>query len=94
MFLNCFIVLLFTNRFVHHDAYPPVKSPADVARRKWLVPGSDYSIFTGRPLENNYSASGDGFEETHLQPRRSAHIFTRNIKTENAGNSKRLKELE
>lgn len=58
------------SRFVHHDAYPPVKSPADVARRKWLVPGSDYSIFTGRPLENNYSASGDGFEETHLQPRR------------------------
>ncbi|XP_069789618.1 M-phase phosphoprotein 9 isoform X2 [Narcine bancroftii] len=53
--------------FNHHS---PVKSPADVARRKWLTPGSDFSIFTGRPLESNYSVSGNGFEETHLQPRR------------------------
>ncbi|XP_072096290.1 M-phase phosphoprotein 9 isoform X2 [Mobula birostris] len=54
--------------FNHHNAYhSPVKSAStDVARRKWLTPGSDYSIFTGRPLESNYS----GFEETHLQPRR------------------------
>ncbi|XP_078277522.1 M-phase phosphoprotein 9 isoform X2 [Rhinoraja longicauda] len=60
-----------TSFFHHHDAdHSPVKSPADVARRKWLVPGSDYSIFTGQPLENNYGASGDGFEETHLHPRR------------------------
>ncbi|XP_051888388.1 M-phase phosphoprotein 9-like isoform X2 [Pristis pectinata] len=61
-----------TSLFHHHDPYhSPVKSPStDVARRKWLTPGSDYSIFTGRPLESSYSVSGSGFEETHLQPRR------------------------
>uniref|UniRef100_UPI00398E9C8B M-phase phosphoprotein 9 isoform X2 n=1 Tax=Pristiophorus japonicus TaxID=55135 RepID=UPI00398E9C8B len=58
--------------FHHPDAsHSPTKTPTDdVARRKWLTPGSDYSIFTGQPLESNCKASRNGFEETHLQPRR------------------------
>ncbi|XP_067862320.1 M-phase phosphoprotein 9 isoform X2 [Heptranchias perlo] len=61
-----------TSLFHHPDEYhSPTKTAADnVARRKWLTPGSDYSIFTGQPLESNCNTSGNGFEETHLQPRR------------------------
>ncbi|XP_060699320.1 M-phase phosphoprotein 9 isoform X2 [Hemiscyllium ocellatum] len=44
--------------------------PENVARRKWLTPGSDYSIFTGQPLENHCNACSNDFGETNLQPRR------------------------
>ncbi|XP_078083243.1 M-phase phosphoprotein 9 isoform X3 [Mustelus asterias] len=57
----------------HHpdDNRIPTKTPPDdVARRKWLTPGSDYSIFTGQPLESDSNASSNEFEEIHLQPRR------------------------
>ncbi|XP_067910637.1 M-phase phosphoprotein 9 isoform X2 [Heterodontus francisci] len=57
----------------HHpdENHSPTKTPPnDVARRKWLTPGSDYSIFTGQPLESNCNASSNEFGETDLQPRR------------------------
>ncbi|XP_041059339.1 M-phase phosphoprotein 9 isoform X2 [Carcharodon carcharias] len=58
--------------FYHPDEnHSPTKTaPDDVARRKWLTPGSDYSIFTGQPLESNCNSSSNEFGETHLQPRR------------------------
>ncbi|XP_059510849.1 M-phase phosphoprotein 9 isoform X2 [Stegostoma tigrinum] len=52
------------------ENYSPAKTPSDVARRKWLTPGSDYSIFTGQPLENHCNGSGNDSGEINLQPRR------------------------
>ncbi|XP_043548565.1 M-phase phosphoprotein 9 isoform X3 [Chiloscyllium plagiosum] len=53
------------------ENHSPTKTlPDDVARRKWLTPGSDYSIFTGQPLENHCNACSNDFGETNLQPRR------------------------
>ncbi|XP_048467222.1 M-phase phosphoprotein 9-like isoform X2 [Rhincodon typus] len=52
------------------ENYSPAKTSPDFARRKWLTPGSDYSIFTGQPLENPCNASSNDSVETNLQPRR------------------------
>ncbi|XP_051697351.2 M-phase phosphoprotein 9 isoform X2 [Oryctolagus cuniculus] len=36
---------------------------ADVSRRKWLIPGAEYSIFTGQPLDSQSQVDGQ-LEET------------------------------
>ncbi|XP_062038690.1 M-phase phosphoprotein 9 isoform X6 [Lepus europaeus] len=36
---------------------------ADVSRRKWLIPGAEYSIFTGQPLDSRSQVDGQ-LEET------------------------------
>uniref|UniRef100_A0A8D0H8T3 M-phase phosphoprotein 9 n=1 Tax=Sphenodon punctatus TaxID=8508 RepID=A0A8D0H8T3_SPHPU len=41
----------------------------DVNRRKWLIPGAEYSIFTGQPLENQESAADNRLEETYIASR-------------------------
>ncbi|GCB76953.1 hypothetical protein scyTo_0019215, partial [Scyliorhinus torazame] len=58
--------------FYHPDEHQTLTKapPDDVARRKWLTPGSDHSIFTGQPLESNDNAPSSEFGETPLQPRR------------------------
>ncbi|KFV55850.1 M-phase phosphoprotein 9 [Gavia stellata] len=41
----------------------------DVSRRKWLIPGAEYSIFTGQPLEVQESAKDNRLEETYIPSR-------------------------
>ncbi|XP_054297894.1 M-phase phosphoprotein 9 isoform X5 [Pongo pygmaeus] len=45
---------------------------SDVSRRKWLIPGAEYSIFTGQPLDTQDSNVDNQLEETcspgHLSP--------------------------
>ncbi|XP_042661048.1 M-phase phosphoprotein 9 isoform X2 [Tyto alba] len=41
----------------------------DVSRRKWLIPGAEYSIFTGQPLEVQESPKDNRLEETYIPPR-------------------------
>ncbi|KAJ6656600.1 hypothetical protein lerEdw1_003487 [Lerista edwardsae] len=38
---------------------------SDVSRRKWLIPGAEYSIFTGQPLEAHESPKDNRLEETY-----------------------------
>uniref|UniRef100_A0A8C8RDF6 M-phase phosphoprotein 9 n=1 Tax=Pelusios castaneus TaxID=367368 RepID=A0A8C8RDF6_9SAUR len=42
---------------------------SDVNRRKWLIPGAEYSIFTGQPLENQESTMDNRLEETYIPSR-------------------------
>ncbi|KFZ47396.1 M-phase phosphoprotein 9 [Antrostomus carolinensis] len=41
----------------------------DVSRRKWLIPGAEYSIFTGQPLEVQESPQDNRLEETYIPSR-------------------------
>ncbi|NXE53523.1 MPP9 phase, partial [Casuarius casuarius] len=41
----------------------------DVSRRKWLIPGAEYSIFTGQPLEIQESPKDNRLEETYIPSR-------------------------
>ncbi|XP_074966918.1 M-phase phosphoprotein 9 isoform X1 [Phalacrocorax aristotelis] len=38
----------------------------DVSRRKWLIPGAEYSIFTGQPLEVQEGPKDNRLEETYI----------------------------
>ncbi|XP_053135405.1 M-phase phosphoprotein 9 isoform X3 [Hemicordylus capensis] len=42
----------------------------DVSRRKWLIPGAEYSIFTGQPLEAQENPKDNRLEETFVACRR------------------------
>ncbi|XP_069726760.1 M-phase phosphoprotein 9 isoform X2 [Phaenicophaeus curvirostris] len=44
-------------------------STPDVSRRKWLIPGAEYSIFTGQPLEVQESPRDNKLEETYIPSR-------------------------
>ncbi|XP_040466558.1 M-phase phosphoprotein 9 isoform X2 [Falco naumanni] len=41
----------------------------DVSRRKWLIPGAEYSIFTGQPLEVPESPKDNRLEGTYIPSR-------------------------
>ncbi|NXX81668.1 MPP9 phase, partial [Urocolius indicus] len=41
----------------------------DVSRRKWLIPGAEYSIFTGQPLEDQESPKDNRLEEAYIPSR-------------------------
>ncbi|XP_008939996.1 PREDICTED: M-phase phosphoprotein 9 [Merops nubicus] len=41
----------------------------DVSRRKWLIPGAEYSIFTGQPLEAQESPKDNRLEDTYIPSR-------------------------
>ncbi|XP_010195652.2 M-phase phosphoprotein 9 isoform X2 [Colius striatus] len=41
----------------------------DVSRRKWLIPGAEYSIFTGQPLEDQESSKDNRLEEAYIPSR-------------------------
>ncbi|XP_040843026.1 M-phase phosphoprotein 9 isoform X2 [Ochotona curzoniae] len=53
----------------HHSRTPARPSRAstvattDVSRRKWLIPGAQYSIFTGQPLDGQHSHVDSKLEE-------------------------------
>lgn len=38
---------------------------SDVSRRKWLIPGAEYSIFTGQPLEAEDSPKDNRLEDAY-----------------------------
>ncbi|XP_042297741.1 M-phase phosphoprotein 9 isoform X3 [Sceloporus undulatus] len=42
---------------------------SDVSRRKWLIPGSEYSMFTGQPLEAQDNLKDNRLEETYTNCR-------------------------
>ncbi|XP_047284021.1 M-phase phosphoprotein 9 isoform X11 [Homo sapiens] len=52
------------------DAYTQISdlkstlATSDVSRRKWLIPGAEYSIFTGQPLDTQDSNVDNQLEET------------------------------
>ncbi|NXK04115.1 MPP9 phase, partial [Herpetotheres cachinnans] len=41
----------------------------DVSRRKWLIPGAEYSIFTGQPLEVQESPKDNRLEKNYIPSR-------------------------
>nr|XP_030141809.3 M-phase phosphoprotein 9 isoform X2 [Taeniopygia guttata] len=44
----------------------------DVSRRKWLIPGAEYSIFTGQPLEGQESPKDNRLEEAYIPSRHNS----------------------
>ncbi|XP_033030629.1 M-phase phosphoprotein 9 isoform X4 [Lacerta agilis] len=50
-------------------SYANQLASSDVSRRKWLIPGSEYSIFTGQPLEAEESSKDNRLEETYTSCR-------------------------
>lgn len=55
----------------HEPIIPQLVSPcpstlatSDVSRRKWLIPGAEYSIFTGQPLDAPDNRMDDQLVET------------------------------
>ncbi|KFZ49764.1 M-phase phosphoprotein 9, partial [Podiceps cristatus] len=49
---------------------PTIKlATPDVSRRKWLIPGAEYSIFTGQPLEAQESPKDNRLEENYFPSR-------------------------
>ncbi|XP_039735227.1 M-phase phosphoprotein 9 isoform X3 [Pteropus medius] len=67
------------NRFgLHRDSGAATRAPrattlatSDVSRRKWLIPGAEYSIFTGQPLDIQDRRVGHQLEETCVSGYRS-----------------------
>ncbi|XP_064582732.1 M-phase phosphoprotein 9 isoform X3 [Zonotrichia leucophrys gambelii] len=56
------------NRFTRTSCANKLGTP-DVSRRKWLIPGAEYSIFTGQPLEGQESPKDNRLEETYIPSR-------------------------
>ncbi|XP_011354025.1 M-phase phosphoprotein 9 isoform X3 [Pteropus vampyrus] len=67
------------NRFgLRRDSGAATRAPrattlaaSDVSRRKWLIPGAEYSIFTGQPLDIQDRRVGHQLEETCVSGYRS-----------------------
>ncbi|XP_024901244.1 M-phase phosphoprotein 9 isoform X5 [Pteropus alecto] len=67
------------NRFgLRRDSGAATRAPrattlasSDVSRRKWLIPGAEYSIFTGQPLDIQDRRAGHQLEETCVSGYRS-----------------------
>lgn len=52
---------------VHNTPHPhSTLATSDVSRRKWLIPGAEYSIFTGQPLDLPDRTGGSKLEETGI----------------------------
>lgn len=57
---------------VKHSLFTPQNVPlshstlaaSDVSRRKWLIPGAEYSIFTGQPLDAQDRKMDSPLEDT------------------------------
>ncbi|XP_037672760.1 M-phase phosphoprotein 9 isoform X3 [Choloepus didactylus] len=56
---------------LRHNSKTPMRpshantlATSDVSRRKWLIPGAEYSIFTGQPLDVQGSEVNNHLEET------------------------------
>uniref|UniRef100_A0A8C5P4V4 M-phase phosphoprotein 9 n=1 Tax=Jaculus jaculus TaxID=51337 RepID=A0A8C5P4V4_JACJA len=80
---------------------------SDVSRRKWLIPGSEYSIFTGQPLDTGDRKMDNQLEEKscvhgyHSPPEKDsspgnspASLFMKKRETSDTPIMKALKELD
>uniref|UniRef100_A0A8C8U084 M-phase phosphoprotein 9 n=1 Tax=Peromyscus maniculatus bairdii TaxID=230844 RepID=A0A8C8U084_PERMB len=63
---------------LRHSAKAPTRplqattlATSDVSRRKWLIPGAEYSIFTGQPLDTGDRKTDNQLEETRVPGYRS-----------------------
>ncbi|KAB1255634.1 M-phase phosphoprotein 9 [Camelus dromedarius] len=69
---HCFLYVLGANRStnlaVPQNSSRPNSTLAtsDVSRRKWLIPGAEYSIFTGQPLDTQDSKADGQLEGTRV----------------------------
>uniref|UniRef100_A0A8C5S8W7 M-phase phosphoprotein 9 n=1 Tax=Laticauda laticaudata TaxID=8630 RepID=A0A8C5S8W7_LATLA len=49
--------------------FPPSYASFDVSRRKWLIPGSEFSIFTGQPLAAQDNSNDNRLEKIFTSPK-------------------------
>ncbi|KAM6404129.1 M-phase phosphoprotein 9 [Rhynochetos jubatus] len=66
----------------------------DVSRRKWLIPGAEYSIFTGQPLEVQGSAKDNRLEEAYIPSRYHSPPEKDSSQDDSSTNSVEKKENE
>ncbi|XP_077015771.1 M-phase phosphoprotein 9 isoform X3 [Tamandua tetradactyla] len=56
--------LRHNSRTLMRPSHANTLATSDVSRRKWLIPGAEYSIFTGQPLDVRDSEVNNQLEET------------------------------
>ncbi|NWQ92934.1 MPP9 phase, partial [Burhinus bistriatus] len=66
----------------------------DVSRRKWLIPGAEYSIFTGQPLEVQESPKDNRLEETYILSRHHSPPEKDSSQEDSSTNTTEKKENE
>ncbi|XP_068064510.1 M-phase phosphoprotein 9 [Anomalospiza imberbis] len=66
----------------------------DVSRRKWLIPGAEYSIFTGQPLEGQESPKDNRLEETYIPSRHHSPPEKDSSQEDSSTNTTEKKENE
>ncbi|XP_039580432.1 M-phase phosphoprotein 9 isoform X3 [Passer montanus] len=66
----------------------------DVSRRKWLIPGAEYSIFTGQPLEGQESPRDNRLEETYIPSRHHSPPEKDSSQEDSSANTIEKKENE
>ncbi|XP_009472649.1 PREDICTED: LOW QUALITY PROTEIN: M-phase phosphoprotein 9 [Nipponia nippon] len=66
----------------------------DVSRRKWLIPGAEYSIFTGQPLEVQGSPKDNRLEETYIPSRHHSPPEKDSSQEDSSTNTTEKKERE
>ncbi|XP_064248173.1 M-phase phosphoprotein 9 isoform X5 [Passer domesticus] len=66
----------------------------DVSRRKWLIPGAEYSIFTGQPLEGQESPKDNRLEETYIPSRHHSPPEKDSSQEDSSANTIEKKENE
>ncbi|NXT50726.1 MPP9 phase, partial [Pluvianellus socialis] len=66
----------------------------DVSRRKWLIPGAEYSIFTGQPLEVQGSPKDNRLEETYVPSRHHSPPEKDSLQEDSSTNTTEKKENE
>ncbi|XP_065548416.1 M-phase phosphoprotein 9 isoform X2 [Lathamus discolor] len=66
----------------------------DVSRRKWLIPGAEYSIFTGQPLEVQESSKDNRLEETYIPSRHHSPPEKDSSQEDSSTTTSEKKEME
>ncbi|KAF1578002.1 UNVERIFIED_CONTAM: M-phase phosphoprotein 9, partial [Eudyptes pachyrhynchus] len=79
--------------FVLFCSHSKLATP-DVSRRKWLIPGAEYSIFTGQPLEVQESPKDNRLEETYIPSRHHSPPEKDSSQEDSSTNTIKKKENE
>ncbi|KFQ13341.1 M-phase phosphoprotein 9, partial [Leptosomus discolor] len=69
-------------------------STPDVSRRKWLIPGAEYSIFTGQPLEVQEGPKDNRLEATYIPSRHHSPPEKDSSQEDSSTNTIEKKECE
>lgn len=56
--------LRYSTKAAARPSQASMLATSDVSRRKWLIPGAEYSIFTGQPLDTRDRKTDNQLEET------------------------------